>query len=47
MTDAEIEARATVIVDTFLENAVESEISAEAKAEFIGGITGALKESVS
>ena len=34
MTEAEIEARATVIVDTFLSNAVESEVSAEAKAEF-------------
>ena len=40
MTEAEIEARATVMVETFLSNAVESEISAEAKTEFIFKVAG-------
>ena len=46
MTDAEIEARAEVIVDAFLDNAVDSEVSAEAKAEIVGKIGGMLKSGV-
>ena len=47
MTDAEIEARATAVADIFLENAVMSEVSAEARAEFIGKIGDAFKSGVS
>ena len=46
MTEAEIEARATVMVETFLSNAVESEISAEAKTEFIFKVAGQIKQGV-
>lgn len=46
MTEAEIEARATVIAETYIDAMVEGQVSAEAKAEFVGKIVTALTDGL-
>jgi|Transcript_3200 hypothetical protein len=46
MSEAEIEARAATIADLFLSANVDSEVDAEAKAEFISHIGSFLRQGV-
>ena len=46
MTEAEIEARATTIADTFIESMVKSEVNSETRAQFIKGIGKTLTDGI-
>ena len=45
MTDTELEAHAETIADTFIDAFAESEVSTEARAEFLGKIVDGLKKN--
>ena len=46
MTDAEIEARAEAIADTFIASCVEGEVSADSRADFINQLLAPLKNGL-